>query len=92
MITHFRHRGLRRFHERDDRSGLPQAHIVRINRILERLDEASKPEDLRIPGWRLHRLRGNLRGFWAVDVSGNLRIIFRFEGRDVVDVDLIDYH
>lgn len=92
MIRSFRHRGLRRFHERGDRSLLPSAQLARIERILDRLDEATGPEMMRIPGWRLHRLRGDLREFWSVRVSGNWRIIFRFEGTDVVDVDLIDYH
>ena len=92
MIARFRHRGLRRFHERDDRSRLPQAYVVRIKRILDQLHDAERPEDLNRPGLRLHSLHGNLEGFWAVRVSGNVRIIFRFEGRDAVDVDLIDYH
>ena len=92
MITHFRHRGLRRFHEQNDRSGLPQAHVPRIKRILDQLHDAEGPEDMNRPGLRLHRLRGDLDGFWSVRVSGNLRIIFRFEGRDTVDVDLVDYH
>ena len=92
MITHFRHRGLRLYHEHGDRRLLPQAYVARIERILERLDQAASPEAMRVAGWRLHRLHGNLRGFWAVRVSGNWRIIFRFEGRDAVDVDLIDYH
>lgn len=92
MIRSFRHRGLRRFHERDNRSGLPQAHIARIKRILDQLHDAERPEQMNRPGLRLHQLRGDLDGFWSVRVSGNLRIIFRFDGPDAVDVDLIDYH
>ena len=92
MIIHFRHRGLQRFHERNDRSGLPQAHVPRIKRILDQLHDAEGPEDMNRPGLQLHRLRSDLDGFWSVRVSGNLRIIFRFEGRDAVDVDLVDYH
>ena len=90
MITHFRHRHLRRFQEQNDRSELPQAHVARIKRVLDQLDDAEGPEDMNRPGLRLHRLRGDLDGFWSMRVSGNLRIIFRFESRDAVDVDPID--
>lgn len=60
--------------------------------ILGRLDAAREPRDMNLPGLRLHALVGNHEGFWAVDVSGNWRIIFRFEGPDVTDVDYLDYH
>ena len=92
MITSFKHRGLRRFHERKDRSRLPQAHVNRIERILDRLDVATQPSGMDVPGFDLHPLKGDLDGFWAVRVSGNLRIIFRFEEGDAYDVNLIDYH
>lgn len=64
----------------------------RIARILARLDVISAPQQMDLPGWRLHRLKGELKGFWSVWVNANWRIIFRFDGTDVVDVDLIDYH
>ncbi len=51
-----------------------------------------RPEDMNVPGWRLHSLRGNWKGRWAVDVSGNLRLTFAFDGEDAVDVNLEDYH
>ena len=92
VIIHFRHRGPRRFHEQNDRSGLPQAHVPRIKHILDQLHDAEGPEDMNRPGLRLHRLRGDLGSFWSVRVSGNLRITFRFEGSDAVDVDLVGYH
>lgn len=60
--------------------------------MLARLSRASKPENLDLPGWRLHPLKGNLSGFWSVTVNANWRIIFRFEGADVTDVDYVDYH
>lgn len=60
--------------------------------ILARLDAAYEPRDMHLPGLKLHKLTGRLNGFWAVDVSGNWRVIFRFENQDVVDVDYLDYH
>ena len=60
--------------------------------ILTRLDAAREPRDMDLPGLRLHRLKGRLRGFWAVEVSGNWRVIYRFEKQDRTDVDYMDYH
>ena len=60
--------------------------------MLTLLDIAAQPEDVDVPGWRLHSLRGAYRGFWSISVSANERIIFRFEGADVTDVDFLDYH
>ena len=56
------------------------------------LDDADTPADLDVPGYRLHPLKGSLKGFWSVTVSGNWRIVFRFEDGDALDVDLTDYH
>ena len=92
MIRSFRHRGLKRFYERDDASQIHAAYRKKIARILVDLDSARLPHDMDFPGLRLHPLAGDLRGFWSVSVSGNWRIIFRFDGTNVVDVDLIDYH
>ncbi len=63
-----------------------------MERVLARLDEATEPGDMNLPGFGLHPLKGDLAGHWAVTVSRNWRIVFRFDGRDVRDVDLIDYH
>lgn len=92
MILAFRHRGLRRFHDQEDRRGINAAHADKIARILARLHRASKPEDMDLPGFRLHPLRGDLAGYWSVTVQANWRIIFRFVETDVTDVDLVDYH
>jgi proteic killer suppression protein len=92
MIRSFRHRGLKRLHERGDAAGVQAAQKKRIVRILGYLNEAQMPRDMDFPGLRLHPLTGNLDGFWSVSVSGNWRIIFRFEGSHVADVDLVDYH
>ena len=92
MILRVSHRGLRGFHSRGDPSGLTPHQVPRILRILTALDAASGPHELDAPTYRLHSLSGNLAGYWAVDVSANLRVTFRFEGEDVTDVDLVDYH
>ena len=87
-----RHKGLRALHERDDRARLPADLVPRIRRILFRLQEATNPGSAAAPGFRLHPLKGDRAGWWSVDVSGNWRVVFRFEHAEVVDVDLIDYH
>ena len=86
------HTGLRRMYERDDARGLNPNHVTRIRRILAELDDAQGPQDLNWPGFRLHPLTGDLRGFWSVRVSGNWRIVFRFVDKEPVDVNLVDYH
>jgi proteic killer suppression protein len=63
-----------------------------VEDFLARLDEAATPQALNLPGYRLHPLKGDLQGFWSVTVRANWRIVFRFEGTDAFDVELIDYH
>lgn len=92
MICSFRHRGLKRLFERGDRRQVRPDQVDKVERILARLDQASQVDDMNLPGWRLHPLKGRLKGFWAVDVSGNWRIVFRFEKGEAFDVDLVDYH
>jgi proteic killer suppression protein len=92
MITGFRHRGLKRLFENGDRRGVNPQHVGKIERILSVLDVAQNVEELNLQSFRLHALTGNLKGFWAVTVSANWRVIFRFENRSAFDVDLVDYH
>lgn len=92
MIHGFRHRGLERLFERGDRRRIPPDLVVKVERVLARLDVAAKPEDMNLPGLALHPLKGDRAGYWAVKVSANWRVVFRFDGRDVRDVDLTDYH
>ena len=92
MIVRFRHKGLQRLYETGDRRKVPPNQADKIKRILARLDEAARIVDLDLPGFRLHRLKGEFAGFWAVSVSGNWRMIFRFRNGNIEDVDLIDYH
>lgn len=92
MIRSFRHRGLKRLFERGDKSQVGADMLDKIENILAKLDTSNVPEKMDLPGHRLHPLRGDLKGFWAVTVRANWRIIWRFEGENAVDVDLIDYH
>jgi len=92
VIRNIRHKGLRLLYEKGQSKGLQQTQVKRVRMILARLDASSSPTDMDLPGLRLHPLAGDRQGFSAVDVSGNWRIVFRFDGVDVVDLDLIDYH
>jgi proteic killer suppression protein len=83
---------LKRLHERGDRSGIRPDLLETVERILTVLDAATTPQGLNLPGYRLHRLKGDLKGMWSVTVRANWRILFRFEGTDALDVELIDYH
>jgi toxin HigB-1 len=92
MIEGFRHKGLRRFYEEDNRKHLPPELVERIREILTALEAAETIEALSRPSFRLHALKGQLKGFWAVTVRANWRIIFRFVGGKASDVDFVDYH
>jgi proteic killer suppression protein len=92
MIRGFRHRGLKRLFERGDRSLIRPDMLDKVENILPCLTRASLPEHMNLPGFRLHPLKGGRAGQWAVTVRANWRIVWRFDGPDVLDVDLIDYH
>ena len=92
MIRGFRHRGLRRLFEDDDRRGLTPEHVDKIARVLAQLNKSARPADKDLPGFHLHPLRGDLAGFWSVTIRANWRIVFRFQIEDVTDVDYVDYH
>jgi proteic killer suppression protein len=92
VIRSFRSKGLRRYAETGDRSKLSVSNLRRLDQILERLDGAVEPQDMDLPGWRFHGLKGSMKGRYAVDASGNWRITFAWDGGDAVDVDLEDYH
>ncbi len=91
MIKSFRHKGVERFFFEGTRSGIQTAHAAKLARQLQRLNASRSPEDMNIPGWKLHQLRGELKGHWSVRVSGNWRLTFTFEGDDAVLVDYQDY-
>jgi proteic killer suppression protein len=92
VIVGFKHRGLARYFESGDARGLHPNHLVKLRRILARLDAAAELRDLDAPGFRLHPLKGDRRGQWAVDVDRTWRVTFTYDGRDVDDVDYEDYH
>ena len=92
MIKRFRHKGLERLFLSSDLGGVPAQHEARLRRILALLNASNAPGDMGLPGLRLHPLRGGRRGQWAVSVSGNLRLVFEFDGEDATNVDLVDYH
>ena len=92
MIRSFRHRGLKRLYDKDERRRLPRDSVDKIERILARLDETNEISNMDLPGYRLHPLKGDRAEFWAVTVRANWRIIFRFENGHAHDVDFVDYH
>ncbi len=92
MIASFRHRGLKALYEGRTARRVAPAHVGRLRDILAALDMCQGPEGMNLPGFRLHRLTGRLERHWAVSVSGNWRVTFRFEDGAAVDVDYVDYH
>lgn len=92
MIKSFRHKGLQRFFETGSKAGIQASHAEKLRLQLAALDQAQKPEDTSAPSWGLHPLRGDLKGYWAITVNGNWRLIFFFEGVNVILLDYLDYH
>lgn len=92
MIRRFNHNGLERLFRRGDGSGVNQALVPKMRRMLAVLDKAKKPSDMGLPGWRLHPMKGDRKGQWAIQVSGNWRLVFEFDNEEAVGVDLVDYH
>ncbi|OGI38696.1 MAG: hypothetical protein A2V91_04905 [Candidatus Muproteobacteria bacterium RBG_16_64_10] len=92
MIRNFRHKGLERFFRTGSKAGIQPQHAERLRLQLTTLEHAVRPEDMKTPGWQFHRLTHDLAGFYSVSVSGNWRLIFRFEKTDAVDVNYVDYH
>ncbi|PYU77587.1 MAG: peptidase [Acidobacteria bacterium] len=92
MIRSIRHKGLKRLYEDDDPRGVISEHAEKLRDILARLDAAATVADMDLPGFRLHPLKGELKGFWAVTVRANWRVIFHYADREASDVDYVDYH
>lgn len=92
MIKSFRHTGIERFFKKGSKAGIQPKHADKLRRQLFALDNAKRAEDMNAPGWRLHPLKGELSGHWSIDVSGNWRLTFAFEGEDAILVDYQDYH
>lgn len=92
MIKSFKNKRLELFFSTGSRKGIIPSQSEKIARILDRLDAAISPNDMNLPGYKLHKLKGDLAEYWAVFISGNWRIIFQFEGENAILVDYIDYH
>jgi proteic killer suppression protein len=95
LLVNFRHRGLRQLHEDGQAKGVPAAMVDKLGKLLLAIETADSLDQLnRFPGWKLHPLKGDLKGFWSLTVTGNWRLIFRYdEARNTAnDIDLIDYH
>jgi len=92
MIKTFKHKGLKKLYETGNKKGVNPEHVSRLRLILARLDASTTVEDMNLPGLGLHQLKGALKNVWSVSVSGNWRVVFRFENRHVIDVDYLDYH
>jgi toxin HigB-1 len=92
MIQSFKHKGLKRLYEHGDASLIRPDLLKTVEEILTLLDAATTPRALNLPGYRLHPLKGDLRGLWSLTVRANWRIVFRFHDGDAYDVELIDSH
>jgi proteic killer suppression protein len=92
MIITFNHKGLEGFFVKGSYKAIPAQYAARIERVLDRLDAMVVPEDMNLPGYKFHELKGRRKGVYSVSVSGNWRITFGFDGDNVIEVDLEDYH
>lgn len=92
VIKSFAHKGLERFFRSGGKSGIQPGHAGRLRLQLELLNRSRKPQDMGLPNWHLHALKGELAGHWSVRVSGNWRLTFKFEGEDAIVVNYLDYH
>jgi proteic killer suppression protein len=92
VIKDSAHKGLEAFFLWESKRGIQPVHARRLGMLLERLDNAGQPEDLRFAGSGLHALKGTVTGLWSVRVSANWRVVFRFDDGDAYDVDYLDYH
>jgi len=92
VIKSFRHKGIEKFFRTGSRAGIQAKHTAKLRRQLARLDASISADDMKIPGWKLHALRGEFENHWSVWVNGNWRLTFTFQGDDAVLVDYQDYH
>jgi proteic killer suppression protein len=92
MIKSFRHRGVEKFFRTGSKAGIQAKHASKLRLQLFALDNAKAPGNMSAPGWRLHRLTGQLTDHWAISVSGNWRLTFKFDGEDAILVDYQDHH
>ena len=92
MIRTFKHKGVAKFFETGSKAGIQPKHAEKLQEQLGALNNATRPEDMNLPGWDWHPLKGDLAGYWALSVNGNWRLTYAFEGGDAILVDYQDYH
>ena len=92
MIIGFRHKGVELFYRTGSTRGIQASHAAKLARLLAALEAAACADELSMPSFELHPLKGKLKGFWSMSVNGNWRVTFRFSGADVELVDYLDYH
>ena len=92
MIISFKHNGLKKLFLKNNHKHVNPQHVSKLLRILDRLDASKRPEDMNLPGYKLHELLGKEKGTWSVWISGNWRVTFRFDGIDATSVNYEDYH
>ena len=92
MISSFKHKGLELFFTKSSYKGIPAQYAPGIERLLDRLDVSTEPQDMDLPGYKFHPLKGDRKGEFSVSVTGNWRITFEFDGQDAVNINLEDYH
>ena len=92
MIISFKHNGLKKLFFKNNPEHVNPQHVSKLLRILDRLDASKRPEDMNLPGYKLHELSGKEKGTWSVWISGNWRVTFRFDGIDATSVNYEDYH
>lgn len=92
MIKSFLHKGLKSFYETGKTAGIQAIHQRKLQLVLARLDSIHRAEDMNLPGLSFHKLTGDMKGYYAVSVNKNWRIVFKFDGKDAYNVDYMDYH
>ncbi len=92
MIASIKHKGLREFYEKGSTRKIQPSHAERLRMILAALDSSQTIDDMDIPGYRLHPLKGKMKNRWSVTVSGNWRLTFEFKDGNVYLLDYEDYH
>jgi proteic killer suppression protein len=92
MIKSFKHKGLKKFFEQGIPTGIIPEHVEKIRLILGYIDRTKNVDDLNLPGFKLHKLKGNRQDIWSITVRANWRITFMFENSDAYILDYEDYH
>lgn len=92
MITSITHKGLRKFYEEGDAALLDDRYLIKLEMIMSALDAITEEKDITALGKNIHKLKGNYEGYWSLNITGNLRMIFKFEKQNILNIDLVDYH